>query len=248
MSAVGGSYNSAIGYNALTADTLASFNTAVGSQSLSSDITGNNNTAIGSGALLYATSGNNTALGFNAGLNVAAGGYNVMIANQGTSSDDHIIRIGDVQTKTFIAGISGVNVTGVPVLVSSTGQLGIASSSRRFKEEIQDMADASNGLLRLRPVTYRYKQPYPDGSKPLDYGLIAEEVAEVYPDLVARTSDGQIQTVMYQKLTPMLLNEVQKLNNELAREREESQALKARMAQLEAAMRQFLATAGNPGN
>jgi ABC-type enterochelin transport system substrate-binding protein len=72
------------------------------------------------------------------------------------------------------------------------------------------MAAASDGLMRLRPVTYRYKQPYADGSKPIDFGLIAEEVAEVYPDLVVKGADGQIQTVQYQKLTPMLLNEVQK--------------------------------------
>jgi hypothetical protein len=82
-----------------------------------------------------------------------------MIGNQGLAADDHIIRIGDVQTQTFIAGISGINVSGVPVLVSSSGQLGIAQSSRRFKEDIQDMGADSHGLLRLRPVTFRYKQP-----------------------------------------------------------------------------------------
>jgi translation initiation factor IF-2 len=74
--------------------------------------------------------------------------------------------------------------------------------------------------MRLRPVTYRYKQPYADGSKPIDYGLIAEEVAEVYPDLVARDADGQIQTVKYQKLTPLLLNEVQKEHRLLERQEE----------------------------
>ena len=77
------------------------------------------------------------------------------------------------------------------------------------------MGDFSSNLLRLRPVTYRYKQPYADGTKPLDYGLIAEEVAELYPDLVVRGRDGQVETVQYHKLTPMLLNEVRKLHNDL---------------------------------
>jgi hypothetical protein len=98
----------------------------------------------------------------------------------------------------------------IEVMIDENGQLGTVNSSIRFKEDVRDMAAASDGLMRLRPVTYRYKQPYADGSKPIDYGLIAEEVAEVYPDLVVKNADGQIQTVQYQKLTPMLLNEVQK--------------------------------------
>jgi len=102
----------------------------------------------------------------------------------------------------------------VNVVIDTNGQLGTVSSSRRFKEEISDMAEASSGLLRLRPVTFRYRRPYEDGSKPIDYGLIAEEVAEVYPDLVVKTADGQVETVQYQKLTPMLLNEVQKLTQQ----------------------------------
>ena len=96
------------------------------------------------------------------------------------------------------------------VLIDANGQLGTMSSSFSFKEDIHDMADASSSLLRLRPVTFRYKQPYADGSKPLDYGLIAEEVANVYPNIVVRDSSGNIQTVQYQKLTPMLVNELQK--------------------------------------
>jgi hypothetical protein len=86
----------------------------------------------------------------------------------------------------------------------------------RFEEDVHDMADASSGLLRLRPVTCRYEQPQADGSKPVDYGLIAEEVAEVYPDIVVKGADGQVQTVQYQKLTPMLLNEVRRLEKRLA--------------------------------
>ena len=126
-----------------------------------------------------------------------------------------------------MAGVSGVNVSGVPVMVDPTGQLGTVSSSRRFKEDIQDMGDASSGLLRLRPVIFRYKQPYQDGSKPVDYGLIAEEVAQVYPDLAVKGADGQIETVQYQKLTPMLLNELQK-------QAEQIRSLEDRLAALEA--------------
>ena len=89
------------------------------------------------------------------------------------------------------------------------------------------MADASSGLLKLRPVTFRYPQPYADGSKPIDYGLIAEEVADVYPDLVVKSADGQIQTVQYHKLTPMLLNEVQKLQAQVAALQKALEALMA---------------------
>ena len=103
------------------------------------------------------------------------------------------------------------------------------------------MGDASGNLLRLRPVTYRYKQPYADESKPMDYGLIAEEVAEVYPDLVVRGKDGQLETVQYHKLTPMLLNEVQKLHHELRNEQDENrqqhreiEALEAKLAGMSA--------------
>jgi hypothetical protein len=112
-------------------------------------------------------------------------------------------------------------------MIDSNGQLGTVSSSRRFKEDIQDMGDASSGLMRLRPVTFRYKKPFADGSMPIEYGLIAEEVADVYPDLVAHSADGQIETVKYQVLDSMLLNEVQK-QAELIRSLEE------RLAALEA--------------
>jgi len=99
----------------------------------------------------------------------------------------------------------------VEVIINTTiGQLGYASSYRRYKEDIHDMGDASDGLMQLRPVTFRYREAYEDGSKPLQHGLIAEEVAEVYPDVVARDANGQVESVKYQRLDPMLLNELQK--------------------------------------
>jgi hypothetical protein len=118
--------------------------------------------------------------------------------------------------------------------------LGVASSSRRFKEDIEDMSAASEGLMRLRPVTFRYKQPFEDGTKPTQYGLIAEEVAEVYPDLVARSADGQIETVKYQVLDSMLLNELQRQQTEIRR-------LEERLAKLEAALASTSPVSGVPG-
>ena len=232
-----GSENVAVGLIALGGNTTGSSNVAIGWYALNNIVgtTGSNNVAVGTTALGNGAAGgsNNTALGANAGVRLTSGSFNIMIGNQGLAADDHVIRIGDVQAQTFVAGISGVNVSGVPVLVSSSGQLGIASSSRRFKENIDDMGDASNGLLLLRPVTFRYKEPYADGSKPLDYGLIAEEVEEIYPDLVVKGKGGRVETVQYQKLTPMLLNELQKEHQQIQEQAETIRMLQARLAALE---------------
>ncbi|HEY1859340.1 MAG TPA: tail fiber domain-containing protein, partial [Gemmataceae bacterium] len=103
-------------------------------------------------------------------------------------------------------------------------------------EDIRDMADGSDGLMHLRPVTFRYEKPFADGSKPIQYGLIAEEVADVYPDLVARSADGQIETVKYQVLDSMLLNEVQKQQKKVDGLEEENDLLRKRLAKLEEAM------------
>ncbi|HEX7486008.1 MAG TPA: tail fiber domain-containing protein, partial [Vicinamibacterales bacterium] len=130
------------------------------------------------------------------------------------------IRIGlpGSQTQTFIAGIRGAT-TGIAdavyVAIDSNGQLGTVSSSRRVKDDIADMAAASSALLRLRPVTFHYKSDQNPAGRTLQYGLIAEEVADIYPGLVARSADGQIETVMYQFLPPMLLNEYQKQQRSL---------------------------------
>jgi hypothetical protein len=184
-----GANNTANGSSALYNNTVGGFNTASGAGALFSNISGESNTAIGEYALgLNTIGGNNIAVGFAAGSNIIT--YdNIDIGHQGFATDNSTIRIGTpgTQTAAFIAGISGVNISGVPLLVNSSGQLGVASSSRRFKQDIADMGNASDGLMRLRPVTFRYKKAYEDGSKPEQYGLIAEEVAEVYPDLVARS-------------------------------------------------------------
>jgi hypothetical protein len=207
-----GNYNTAVGDQALSAAPDGSQNVALGAGAMQSSLAGDNNTAAGYGALSKTSGSSNTAIGGAAGQNLAAGSYNIMIGNEGGSSDDHTIRVGDVQTSTYIAGIWGATPSGgAPVVVNSNGQLGVeAVSSRRYKEDIQDMGDASKGLLRLRPVTFHYKKSDSDGSKPLEYGLIAEEVAGVYPELVVRGKDGQVETVQYAKLPAMLLNELQK--------------------------------------
>ena len=158
------------------------------------------------------------------------------------------LRIGDTLgggliSKTFIGGIRNVQTgvgNAVAVVIDSNGQLGTVNSSRRFKENIQDMGDSSDRLMQLRPVTYQYKEAYADGSKPLDYGLIAEEVEEIYPDLVAKNPDGEIQTVQYHKLTPMLLNEVQKQAAENRKQSEHIKSLEAKVEALQKALEKMM--------
>jgi hypothetical protein len=236
-----GSDNTASGYQSLYNNTSGDYNTANGYASLFSTTTGAVNVGIGSFALYSNNSGtSNIGIGNWAGYyNPAGASNNIDIGSYGWTSDDGVIRIGSLgaQTAFYAAGINGAAISGpVPVYINSNGQLGTINSSIRFKEDVRDMAAASDGLMRLRPVTYRYKEPYADGSKPIDYGLIAEEVAEVYPDLVVKDVDGQIQTVQYQKLTPMLLNEVQKEHKLLEQQAETIQRLEKRLAALEAAL------------
>ncbi len=222
-----GNSNTASGSFALEYNTTGGANTATGVGALEYNTTGDQNTASGFGALLFNTTGSsNIAIGNQAASNVSNGNSNNIdigsqgVAGDGAAANSGVIRIGTAGTQTsfFVAGVSGV-ATGlsspVAVMIDANGQLGTMSSSRRFKEDIQDMGDASSGLMSLRPVTFRYKQPYTDGSKPIDYGLIAEEVADVYPDLVAYSPSGEVQTVQYQKVNAMLLNEVQKQHQQI---------------------------------
>jgi hypothetical protein len=224
-----GSQNTALGVFALNGNTTGNLNTAVGYEASGG---GSNNTSIGVFAGGGLSGGNNIAVGASAG-SAAGQGNNIDIGSPGATFDYGAIRIGTSGTQTtfFVAGVNNVNLgsdsNAVGVLIdTTTGQLGIASSSRRYKEDIEDMGDASRDLMRLRPVTFRYKKPFADGSKPIQYGLIAEEVDEVYPDLVAHSADGQIETVKYQVLDSMLLNEVQRQQAEIRR-------LEERLARLE---------------
>jgi hypothetical protein len=214
----GGSNNVAVGGASLRYTTTAANNVAIGRDALLRVDTGSDNVGIGPGVGTNLRSGNNNVfIGHEAGGAVGAGSDNIHIGTWG-ANESQTTRIGALQTRAFISGVRGVT-TGVPnavaVVVDSAGQLGTVSSSRRTKEDIADMGEASVGLFRLRPVTFRYIKPYADGSKPRDYGLIAEEVVEVYADLVVRNAAGEVETVQYHKLVPMLLNEVQRLRREL---------------------------------
>jgi hypothetical protein len=221
-----GSYNSAFGAWALQANTTGSGNVAVGYQALNESEVANSSTAVGNQALMQSNALNNTAVGYHAmysnksGANNTAIGYtagfdatgsnNIYIgaSTAGTSGESNRIQIGveGAQTKTTVAGIYNTPVTGLAVYVNSAGQLGTASSSERFKTDVASMKGASEKLAQLRPVTFRYKS---DPQSTLQYGLIAEEVAKVYPELVVRGADGRIDGVRYDQLTPMLLNVVQ---------------------------------------
>jgi hypothetical protein len=235
-----GGGNTAAGFDALIDNATGNLNSALGAMALEANTSGSNNTAVGYQALNINTTGdNNIAIGNNAALNVASSNSNnIHIGSQGSPSDGATIRIGTPGTQNlfFAAGVRGVttnNNDAIPVVIDSAGQLGTVSSSRRFKEDIEDMGDASSGLLSLRPVTFRYQKPFADGSKPIQYGLIAEEVEEVYPDLVAHSADGQIESVKYQVLDSMLLNELQKEHQQVQQQSEDIRQLRVRLKALE---------------
>jgi len=204
-----GNANTANGLNALYHNTTAGNNSADGFDALFRNTTGNNNTADGFQALFNNTSGgSNIALGFQAGFNLTTGSSNIDIGNVGGVGESNTIRIGTVGTQTvaFIAGIHGIGVTGSAVVVNSSGQLGVAPSSERFKEAIKPLDKASEAILALKPVTFRYKKDLdPDGIP--QFGLVAEQVEKVDPDLVARDADGKVYTVRYEAVNAMLLNE-----------------------------------------
>lgn len=207
-----GTNNTASGFHALYSNTKGADNVAIGVDAAYANTTGIQNTAIGSLTLNSSSFGNNNvAIGYGAGYNLTSGSSNIYVAHQGTATESNTTRIGSDQTRAFIAGIRGVTTgatDAVAVYVDSNGQLGTINSSARFKDEIKDMGSYSARLHELRPVTYRYKEPTEDGkARPDEPGLIAEEVEKIYPDLVAYGADGQIETVQYHKLVPMLLNE-----------------------------------------
>lgn len=235
-----GSSNTATGVNALHVN-AGQYNTATGVGALFRNTTGNNNTAEGYFALLNSTTGSyNIALGNGAGVNVITGSNNILIGNEGTNADSGVIRIGTpgTQGSTYIAGINGVTASGgVPVYITASGQLGTITSSRRFKYDIQDLGASSEKLMDLRPVTFRYKEAAEDGSHPLQYGLIAEEVAKVYPDLVQYDKQGKPFTVYYHLLTPIMLKELQKAHQEIsdlkAGQQNQSVALQSQVTSLQ---------------
>ena len=224
-----GHANTAIGIKALFGNTAGAGNTATGDGALRFNTTGNINTAVGTDALQTATGSGNTALGAGAGQNLTSGNNNIDIGNSGVAGDSDTTRIGFFQTRTFISGIRGVttgNANAVPVLIDSDGQLGTASSSRRFKKEIKPMDKASEALLALKPVMFRYKS---DAGGTPQFGLIAEEVADVNPDLVVRDGNGVIYTVRYDAVNAMLLNEFLKEHKKVEKLEATLEAVNARL-------------------
>jgi len=231
-----GSVNTANGWEALVSNTTGDSNTASGFEALASNTTGSFNVANGNDALANnTTGGSNIALGDSAGFNLTTGDLNIDIANEGVAGEANTIRIGRSgdQTKTFVAGISGAAVAGAAVKVNANGQLGVAPSSERFKAEIKPMDKASEAILALKPVTFRYKKELDPKGIP-QFGLVAEQVAKVNPALVDRDGKGEIYTVRYEAVNAMLLNEflkeyrtVQELEATVAQQQKEIQVLTA---------------------
>jgi hypothetical protein len=242
---ISGSSNTIVGSAAGFANNTGYSNTCVGQVSCRDNIDGHDNTAVGEFADTINPHGSyNIAIGSGSGQNNVSGNNNIYVANVG-ATESNIIRIGTVSglnshTAAYVAGIYTSTPTPAAwfVCVDSNGKLGAqpapcSGSSRRFKEQIRQMDDGTSGLLKLRPVTFFYKPEYDNGPRTLQYGLIAEEVAKVYPEMVAYDNDGQPYAVKYQMLPPMLLNEFQKQYHRseaqdklIAEQHEEIQALR----------------------
>ena len=245
-----GGYTTAVGAYALQASTTGGYNTGFGAYTLNVNTSGSNNTAFGYAALRSTTSGNdnigfgyqalyqdasgssNIAMGYQAAYNVTSGSNTIEIGSAGEAGDNHLIRIGTqgVQTQAYLAGVAGNTLTGSAVYVTSSGELGVQGSSERYKEGIEPMGRSTEGLAKLRPVSFRYKN---DPSGTPQYGLIAEEVAKVYPELVVRGADGRINGIHYEELAPMLLNEVQQQRAQMLAMQEKVAHLDELLATLE---------------
>ncbi len=240
-----GSRNTGVGFNALRDTTEGIGNVGVGADALDDNVLGTNNVAVGNNALGNVTTGvQNVGIGTSAGIQLVSGSLNVYLGSRGYSAaESSTIRIGDSQShgRAFVAGIRGVTTglgDAVGVVIDSAGQLGTVSSSRRTKFDIADLAPAATEALhRLRPVQFRYRQAFADGSTPIQYGLIAEEVNEVLPGLVVLGQDGSPETVKYHVLPALLLADVQRLERERAKLAGALDAERRRVSDLEAQVR-----------
>ena len=240
-----GSENTAIGHDSMSSNTTGFANTAVGEGALANNTTGSINVAVGQRALEWNTSGIANIAICN-GSNLTTGNFNIDIgcATAGVAGEGSTIRIGEApfQTRAFIAGIRGVttgSADAIPVVIDSNGQLGTVSSSRRVKSDIHDMRDTTETIMSLHPVEFRYTAHGPEG--PVQFGLVAEEVAEVAPELVAHKPDGEIETVFYDKVNAMLLKQVQQQQRTIDGLKSQNETLaeavrkvEARLAALEA--------------
>jgi hypothetical protein len=230
-----GESNTATGTNALGFNSTGNDNTATGSGALINNSTGQANTAVGDAALATNTTGSsNIALGSAAGLNLATGSNNIYIGNFGGGGNESAtIRIGTTgtHTQTSIAGIYGATVPrGVGVIIGTNGKLGTVVSSERFKEAIKPMDKASEAILALKPVAFRYKKELDPEAIP-HFGLVAEQVEKVNPDLVARDEQGKPYTVRYEAVNAMLLNEFLKEHKKVEEQQAAIADLKSTVAQ-----------------
>ena len=240
----GGSENTATGVNALFENTTGNNNTANGFYALINNTRGHSNTATGVQALLRnTTGGSNIALGFAAGKNLTVGSNNIDVGNKGVAAESNTIRIGTTgtQTNAYMAGISGATIpTGIAVIIDTDGHLGTTTSSARYKENIQPMDKASEAILALKPVTFHYKHELDPEGIP-QFGLVAEQVEKVNPDLVVRDEVGKPYTVRYEAVNAMLLNEflkehrvVQEQGATIARQQKQIEALTAGLQKVSA--------------
>jgi hypothetical protein len=204
---------------------------------LLSNTTGTDNTATGLSALWNnTTGGSNIAVGSGAGANLTTGSDNIDIGNAGVAAESGRIRIGTsgTQSATFIAGINGAAIgAGVPVRVSTSGQLGTQASSARFKEAIAPTDAASEVILAMKPVTFRYKHELDPIGTP-QFGLVAEDVEKVNTDLVARDEKGKPYTVRYEAVNAMLLNEFLKEHRKVEQLEKQIAALTAGLQKVSA--------------
>ena len=248
-----GIVNTAVGFGALYSNDTGNANTgastAIGADALESNTTGAGNTAIGSSALISDVTGfQNIALGYVAGQNLTDGDNNIYISDPAVSTESNTIRIGNVvpftdiygfphaaHSAAYIAGVSGTAVVGDSVVVDANGQLGTATSSARFKKDIKPMDSASEAVLALKPVTFQYKS---DNKRTPQFGLIAEEVAKVNPDLVVRDRNGEIYSVRYEAVNAMLLNEFLKAHQKIEEQEQTIAQLKSGMAALVATVKE----------
>jgi Chaperone of endosialidase len=236
-----GENNTATGFNALHDNTIGFNNTATGRNALFADTTGSRNTAVGFEALGFNTSGNdNTAIGKNALENNHTGSGNIALGvDAGTNvlTASNVICIGtnggDTSNSCYIGQIFGATSGGgTAVLINSDGRLGTTTSSRRFKEEVKPMKQASEALYRLRPVTFRYKTEI-DPKRTSQFGLVAEEVQEINSNLVVPDKEGKPYTVRYEAVNAMLLNEFLKEHKRVAEQQESIARLKSTVSKQE---------------
>jgi trimeric autotransporter adhesin len=205
-----GNSNTAIGDSALFGNTSGSSNTAVGDQALHHNTTGFGNTAMGAGALFNNTIGSgNTAIGDGSGLDQTTGSNNIYVGSGigGSAGESNACYIGSI--------FGQISPSGIPVFINSNNKLGTVTSSKRFKEDIKPLDKASEALFALKPVTFRYKKEI-DPAGTSQFGLVAEDVEKVNPDLLVRDKEGKPYTVRYDAVNAMLLNEFLKEHREVA--------------------------------